>query len=151
MSQLALFDTLARSCPSLERGEVWCIKCGRHQKVDTANSLRRGWPKCCGHTMTIDSPTEREIVARDRGMELAAAKNAKDLAMFKQFAVNVYWRDGDSDIERAREWADDHGYDYTSGNWMGSVYGKRWAPTGRRTRVRHKLGHARTVGVWRLK
>lgn len=55
----ALYRQLAASHPSLARGEVWCTKCGAHQYVNPAKSLRWGWPRCCGFTMTIDSPEER--------------------------------------------------------------------------------------------
>jgi hypothetical protein len=30
-----------------------CGTCGRVQEVDPADCLRRGWPKCCGYTMTL--------------------------------------------------------------------------------------------------
>jgi hypothetical protein len=45
--------------PKLSRGRVWCIHCGRTRLVDSAERLRMGWPKCCGCTMTLDSPQER--------------------------------------------------------------------------------------------
>lgn len=54
-----LYSTLARSHRKLERGRVWCRTCGRSQANDSATSLRHGWPKCCGYTMTIDSPDEQ--------------------------------------------------------------------------------------------
>lgn len=54
-----LHDELATCHPSLSRGKVWCTTCGRSQRVDSAERLRSGWPKCCGYTMTIDSPEER--------------------------------------------------------------------------------------------
>lgn len=50
---------IAESHPKLSRGIVWCTKCGRSQKVNAGGSLRHGWPECCGYTMTIDSPEER--------------------------------------------------------------------------------------------
>jgi hypothetical protein len=50
---------MAESHPSLRRGMVWCRTCQRSQKVDSADCLRNGWPKCCGYTMTIDSPDEQ--------------------------------------------------------------------------------------------
>ena len=58
----SLYDTLANSHPSIARGQVWCTECGRSQRVDPAAALAGkagGWPKCCGLTMTIDSPGER--------------------------------------------------------------------------------------------
>lgn len=54
-----LYRGMAESHPSLRRGQVWCRSCGGTQKVDSADCLRNGWPKCCGHTMTIDAPGER--------------------------------------------------------------------------------------------
>ncbi|HYE72608.1 MAG TPA: hypothetical protein VEF04_04720 [Blastocatellia bacterium] len=54
-----LHKTISQSHPSLTRGQVWCRTCGRSQKVDSANCLRNGWPKCCSQTMTIDSPEEQ--------------------------------------------------------------------------------------------
>lgn len=50
--------------PQLARGVVWCTDCGRSQKVDAARHLLRGWPRCCGYTMTIDSPEERAALAQ---------------------------------------------------------------------------------------
>jgi hypothetical protein len=51
-----LHDKLAQSHPSLERGRVWCKTCRATQKGNSAACLKFGWPKCCGHTMTIDHP-----------------------------------------------------------------------------------------------
>lgn len=49
--------------PQLKRGIVWCKKCGASGRTNVEYSLRKGWPKCCGETMTIDSPEEREVAA----------------------------------------------------------------------------------------
>lgn len=38
--------------------KVYCKTCGRSEAVDAAHCLRKGWPRCCGYTMTIDSPDE---------------------------------------------------------------------------------------------
>jgi hypothetical protein len=54
----ALYDTIAKSHPSLLAGLVWCRHCGRARTVDPALCLREGWPKCCNRTMTIDKPVE---------------------------------------------------------------------------------------------
>lgn len=56
---MTLHDKLAKSHPSLERGQVWCRECGNTKRVDTTSALQNGWPKCCGYTMTIDSPDEQ--------------------------------------------------------------------------------------------
>mgnify|MGYP006318021283 FL=1 len=45
--------------PQIARGQVWCTSCCRMQRVDGALAMSHGWPKCCGSTMTIDSPEER--------------------------------------------------------------------------------------------
>jgi len=55
----AMYRDMADSDPKLKRGQVWCHRCGSTQKVDSAACLRTGWPKCCGETMSIDSPEER--------------------------------------------------------------------------------------------
>lgn len=54
-----MHEETAKSHRSLERGRVWCRECGRTQRVNSASSLQHGWPKCCGYTMTIDSPEEQ--------------------------------------------------------------------------------------------
>ena len=51
------YGKLANSQASLRRGLVWCRTCCREERVDSANALRYGWPKCCGYTMTIDHPS----------------------------------------------------------------------------------------------
>jgi Zn finger protein HypA/HybF involved in hydrogenase expression len=53
---IGLHEKLGNCHPSLQRGQVWCRRCGHTQKVDSAECFRIGWPKCCGHTMTIDAP-----------------------------------------------------------------------------------------------
>lgn len=57
---MEIYETLANCHPKLQRGQVWCHKCGRTEKVDSADSLQNGWQKCCGYTMSIDSPEERK-------------------------------------------------------------------------------------------
>lgn len=57
---MSIYDTAAKSHPSLVRGVVWCTVCGKSLKVNSAHRLRDGWPKCCGQTMTLDSPEERK-------------------------------------------------------------------------------------------
>ena len=55
-----LYRALATAHSSLERGRVWCHRCGHTEQVDTASAFRHGWPKHCGETMSIDSPEERK-------------------------------------------------------------------------------------------
>lgn len=69
----AMFHGVVASCPQLARGRIWCRKCGASRKVDSATCLRTGWPKCCGETMTIDSPGER---VRDRDNCAGASKRS---------------------------------------------------------------------------
>ena len=56
----------ANEIPQIKRGQVWCRHCGSTQKVDGADCLRHGWPKCCGYTMTIDSPEEQANLVLER-------------------------------------------------------------------------------------
>lgn len=52
--------------PQFKRGKVWCKTCGREQAVDAVSAtLGGGWPKCCGYTMTIDSPEERGLAGSE--------------------------------------------------------------------------------------
>jgi hypothetical protein len=55
--------TLVERVPQLARGTVWCHECGRSVRVDSGECLGSGWPKCCGFTMSLDSPDE--VAARD--------------------------------------------------------------------------------------
>ncbi len=48
-----LYETIAKSHPSLIDGLVRCSRCGKPRKVDAAKCLREGWPKCCGGSMRI--------------------------------------------------------------------------------------------------
>lgn len=59
---------IVESVPALKRGQVWCTVCGHTGRVDSADAMRRGWPKHCGYTMTIDSPEEREHFRRILGL-----------------------------------------------------------------------------------
>lgn len=54
-----IHDKMAAAYPKLAKGQVWCRRCGASMRVDAAGALARGWPKCCGYTMTIDAPEER--------------------------------------------------------------------------------------------
>ena len=58
------FDDDVANIPQLKRGQVWCTTCGRTERVNAVRAtLGGGWPKCCGYTMTIDSPEERKVMA----------------------------------------------------------------------------------------
>lgn len=56
---------MSRHTPKLPRGLVWCVNCDR-SRVIGAFSLFNGWPKCCDHWMTLDSPGERTEQERER-------------------------------------------------------------------------------------
>lgn len=59
-----LYERIANAVPELQRGKVWCTTCGAMLRVDSAECLRSGWPKCCEQTMTIDSPQKRAAFRR---------------------------------------------------------------------------------------
>lgn len=66
MSEASYFHkSIVADVPQLRRGRVWCLKCGHTLRVDSATCLSKGWPKCCGETMSIDSPEEREALRRE--------------------------------------------------------------------------------------
>lgn len=46
---------IADDVPAIKRGLVECNKCERQEKVNGAECLAKGWPKCCGYTMTLKS------------------------------------------------------------------------------------------------
>ena len=58
-----LHERIVSDVPQLSRGRVWCHSCGATMKVNSAECLRSGWPLCCGETMSIDSPDERNVLA----------------------------------------------------------------------------------------
>ena len=51
---MKMYEKMAKSHPSVERGQVWCRICRSTRRVDSVDALQNGWPKCCGYTMTID-------------------------------------------------------------------------------------------------
>ena len=59
-----MIKALVDSHQNLKRGLVWCRYCQRVQSVNAADRLQHGWPKCCGYTMTIDSPDEQITLAK---------------------------------------------------------------------------------------
>lgn len=70
------YQRKADSVPQLARGIVWCTVCGRKRQMDSAICLSSGWPKCCGYTMTVDSPHERQL--RDLAGRFTRAIPKKD-------------------------------------------------------------------------
>jgi Zn finger protein HypA/HybF involved in hydrogenase expression len=56
-----LHQKIADDVPQLKRGQVWCRRCGNTFNVNGADCLANGWPKCCGQTMSIDSPEGRVV------------------------------------------------------------------------------------------
>lgn len=57
-----VYNEIVESHPSLLRGVVWCGRCSKSRRVDAAECLRSGWPKCsCGAgTMSIEPPKATE-------------------------------------------------------------------------------------------
>ena len=60
------YERLARTHEKLSRGRVWCRTCGATRAVDSGDAMKNGWPKCCGYTMTIDSPQEQRTPQEPR-------------------------------------------------------------------------------------
>lgn len=61
-----MYTEMGMSHPKLARGQVWCTKCGRSERANSGAALKYGWPKCCGYTMTIDSPEERRFLDQEK-------------------------------------------------------------------------------------
>jgi hypothetical protein len=38
-----------------------CSTCGREERVNFGECLSKGWPKCCGQTMTLQNATKEDI------------------------------------------------------------------------------------------
>lgn len=56
-----MYKTIVNCCDELKRNQVWCTHCGKTLKnIDSSYCLEHGWPKCCGETMSINSPEERK-------------------------------------------------------------------------------------------
>ena len=56
--KIEAFHNEIAEIPQIKRGQVWCHQCGNTQRAG-AECFKTGWPKCCGYTMSIDSPDER--------------------------------------------------------------------------------------------
>ncbi len=56
-------NKLGETVPPLHRGQVRSRECNATRREASANCLSAGWPKCCGYTMTIDSPEEQQRFA----------------------------------------------------------------------------------------
>lgn len=55
-----LHEKIVADVPALQRNRVWCWECGKTYPFDSATGLRKGWPKCCGATMSIDPPKPKK-------------------------------------------------------------------------------------------
>jgi hypothetical protein len=45
-----IYQEMAAKLPSV----VHCSQCGREQAVDPAKCFQKGWPECCGYTMSLE-------------------------------------------------------------------------------------------------
>jgi hypothetical protein len=59
--QLPNFDAMYKDMAKDLAHSVTCGQYGRKQAVDPEQCLRRGWPKCHGQTMSLDSTPQREV------------------------------------------------------------------------------------------
>ena len=98
------------------------------------------------------SDREREELAKEHGMKVAAEKAKRQLKIARDAAVAVAMDgDGTADIERVRAFLEDLKFDMDYGSWAGNIFrGKQWEPTGAWIRTTHRDGHQRAVRVWRL-
>ena len=54
-----LHENIALDVHGKAMGYVWCLECGRKQKVDYVECYAEGWPRCCGYTMILVSKQEK--------------------------------------------------------------------------------------------
>ena len=54
---MSIYQSIVNEDKKLRRGLVFCHKCGKKLKVDSAQCLAKGWPKCCDSTMSLDEPS----------------------------------------------------------------------------------------------
>ena len=94
-------------------------------------------------------PVLSEIQKRDRGMAVAAAKNAEYLELFRLLAVALTPVGDYCHIDIVRESAKQRGDHFVPGNWQGSVFKTpRWQYVDM-IPSRHVGGHGRRVMRWR--
>lgn len=60
------FDAMYKDMAATLPNSVRCSQCGRTQIVNPEDCLRRGWPKCHGHTMLLDSPSQSDAAAKQQ-------------------------------------------------------------------------------------
>ena len=53
------YQAIANSHPKLAAGMAYCHSCERSQHVNSGAAPKTGWPKCCGYTMSLDTPEDR--------------------------------------------------------------------------------------------
>ena len=75
---MGLHEDVAAAEPKLVRGKAWCRHCGTELTVNAARCMRQGWPTCCGETVTIDSPEEREARARRNNWDAKELEDGPD-------------------------------------------------------------------------
>lgn len=134
-----------------------CVSCGR-LFLRRQDSQRCCSPRCSDRDYNARRPVQRVPRQADlfgaelkaEGKALAADRNPEMLETFRRIAREL-GRDGDEvDIDDVRERAEQEGIQYTSGNWMGSVFNEPCWQFIRFRRATHASAHARPVGVWRL-
>ena len=91
--------------------------------------------------------TEQE--AKQIGMNFAAEKHRVILDTFRRIAMHFVVKDT-VDIDDVRRVAEELGYSYEPGNWLGSVFTtKEWEWTGEVKASTHPGSHGRMIKVWR--
>lgn len=92
-----------------------------------------------------------EQQAKQIGMNFAAEKHSDMLETFRRIAKHFIVKDT-VDIDDVRRVAEELGYNYAPGNWLGSVFTtKDWMWTGEVKASTHQGSHGRMIKVWRRK
>lgn len=98
------------------------------------------------------SPLQQELVARDRGITLAAESRAHIVARAKYIAKAQALRHGETDADEVQSALQEEGFPVGAmGNAMGCVFkSPEWQAIGWRTSTRQG-NHGRAIRIWGLR
>ena len=92
------------------------------------------------------------LTEKKKGMELAAMGRQEILAYCRDVAVFLCRRDGTTNSDEVRRYADLPPIGSNRQNWMGSIFkDRRFEPTGQVVNSTIKRNHGATIRIWKLR